>query len=648
MAQEKATLVIYDANAPIPRNGETLVRLPDLQTASETYHRPWHRIRIELDDINSLAGKVSLFDSLGRTARIDWRVGGSVSVMLLNSPSQLVDGRNVLSMNREQNQNETTLSLRLGWPVATGSLVRACISSSRRVAKAPHGRERMLVEHALAPKLLGLSHAGAAWPPPGNGDAADPDNPGPTPMADRFLGSETLNTEVARVSELVGNPDRAPWVDTLRVGSGLMQANGFFDPRVLNPIGVKGNVTGGAVRTVWDPTSHELQFFSNSRSVASSQGELLQLKAVQSLRDVAYVEDSVIAHPGPTARADFLLATAAAGLPVLAADLDATTSSLLPESVRSLYEERRGTEAFDEREVREQAIARGVRAAHKALRQAKATYGWARELPEVSVVMSTMRPDFLSHALDQLEAQSDVVVEGLLGLHGFDIDDIPVAVRQRAASLGVKFFPFPSSTIFGDVLDALSTAADGEYVAKMDDDDWYGEYHLRDLVDAMAYSYATIVGSGVQYVYMNHSAMTIRRSIDQAYKYGGHPGGPTIMIQNGDLRDVGGWPSVTRAVDTGLNQRVVEAGGTVYQSGPQNFLFNRRSSGHTWKASNEYFYRLARVSWPGLVAPMGFDPKRAEQLRKGIGRAPVRLDSAPASTSRWIAPETNESQHMVH
>lgn len=646
MSEVERELFIVESTNPAARPGRTIIRIEELDNdESALQPEAWYNVHFQLDDISSMAGRMGNFDFMGTTARIEWKVAGSVSATLLSAPSDLVDGRNVVRLSRKQDPDLTTLQLRLGWPVGLGHLVRACVGAQNRVARNPFGRDRIMVAAPFAGAVLGLSHSGVAWPRPGSGASADPDNPGPKPVSDRYLGAEVLDSEVARVSEAHVPTKSHGWIESTVCQSTRSLSDDFFDPRLLNPIGVKGNPTNGVVRTIWDPASTTLRFISDGKVIATSSGNNLQLQAVQALRSFRHVDDSPIAHPGPRNRAQFLMQAAAAGLPVATSDLDSATLRLLSPSILALYQERIGSE-FDDREEREQAIARGVRAAHHDRRSAMSRMGWADVRPNVSVVMSTMRPEFLPHALDQLEAQTGVVLESLIGLHGFSAEDIPADVRHRVNRLGARLFAFPQTAVFGDVLETLSDAASGTFIAKMDDDDWYGEYHLLDLIDAADYSGGTIVGSGVQYVYMNHSSITLRRSIDQAYRYGGHPGGPTIMIRRSDLFDVGGWPRVSRAVDTGLNQRVVESGGTVYQAGPQNFLFNRRSSGHTWKASNEYFYRLARMSWSGLQPPLGFGAERAEIMRSAITRTPMRLDAAVSQTERWTR-EESERKRML-
>ena len=56
-------------------------------------------------------------------------------------------------------------------------------------------------------------------------------------------------------------------------------------------------------------------------------------------------------------------------------------------------------------------------------------------------------------------------------------------------------------TTLGDCLNRGVEAASGEYVAKMDDNDHYGERYLSDHVLAASFSDAEVVGKGLFFVY---------------------------------------------------------------------------------------------------------------------------------------------------
>src|SRR5262249_53054865 len=134
----------------------------------------------------------------------------------------------------------------------------------------------------------------------------------------------------------------------------------------------------------------------------------------------------------------------------------------------------------------------------------------AASVPEVSIVMATKRPGFVPVALAQMERQRDVRAEVLLGLHGMAFEQVREAVES--CSLPVKWVEADASVPFGEVLNRAAAQASGDYVAKWDDDDWYGPRHLADLFMALTYAGADVVGTTAEFFYLEPLKATIRRT----------------------------------------------------------------------------------------------------------------------------------------
>ena len=89
----------------------------------------------------------------------------------------------------------------------------------------------------------------------------------------------------------------------------------------------------------------------------------------------------------------------------------------------------------------------------------------------------------------------------MLVLHGIDIE--PNVVREKALAAGipdVKVRLADPSLTLGEVLNLGIEVADGDYIAKMDDDNLYGEHYLSDLLRAFDYADAELVGSLSTYI----------------------------------------------------------------------------------------------------------------------------------------------------
>ncbi|MEK8227732.1 hypothetical protein NKG05_18930 [Oerskovia sp. M15] len=121
----------------------------------------------------------------------------------------------------------------------------------------------------------------------------------------------------------------------------------------------------------------------------------------------------------------------------------------------------------------------------------------------VTAIVSTNRPHQLDHVLRTVGGQEAVSVQLALLTHGFEVDETELRVQAKDAGIEelVLLTAGPDVSL-GGCLNRLVVAADGDVVAKMDDDDLYGPQYLSDQLYAMAYSGAEVVGKQAHYMYV--------------------------------------------------------------------------------------------------------------------------------------------------
>lgn len=145
-------------------------------------------------------------------------------------------------------------------------------------------------------------------------------------------------------------------------------------------------------------------------------------------------------------------------------------------------------------------------------------------------------------------------------------------------------------------------AASGRYVAKMDDDNYYGPHYLSDLVRAFSWTDAQVVGKWAHYVHIgDDDGPTLLRFQDFEHRFVRLVQGGTILTPAEVARELR-FEDLPRRVDTTFLEKVHAAGGTVYSSDRFNFISTRKAdaSGHTWGIStDEILARSSRVQFFG-------------------------------------------------
>lgn len=225
----------------------------------------------------------------------------------------------------------------------------------------------------------------------------------------------------------------------------------------------------------------------------------------------------------------------------------------------------------------------------------------AREQPSVSVLMPTKRPQNVLRCLKNFKDQKYHNKELILILNNaeFDIDTI-----RREAELipNVRVLYVEGRTTLGDCLNRGVEAASGKYIAKMDDDDLYGERYLSDSVLAASFSGAEIVGKGVHFVYLEALDTTALLEKWPEHTFTAFVRGATLFIRNDVVKDIL-FDSISIREDTNFQLAAAQSGCKIYSADRFNFMQvrTRRLSDHTTQTTDAEVLKECRDHTPGLA-----------------------------------------------
>jgi Glycosyl transferase family 2 len=349
-----------------------------------------------------------------------------------------------------------------------------------------------------------------------------------------------------------------------------------------------------------------------------------ELETDAELLEVLHKRLGVLDHPSFHAsefeRAGWIAKLCAAGVPVCAAEISDPLRAMLGAELAALIEPLRPRDLadLDRRERASVALRRAALREHSATarwRQIAAAAGLSLPArPKVSVILSTRRESWLEHGIAQVARQTYEPRELVVCLHGDEfapgtaerVGSLYQAAQQRRGSGHAlaggecKVIRVDGELTLGDALNAGVEASAGELVTKMDDDDYYSTEHLWDLVLALEYSGADLVGKAAEFVYLEEIDVTVRQishDVDTRMAGGG------MMAVKGPLREVGGWPQRSRAEDLYLIRRFTGAGRPIRRIPPHGYILNRHGVDHTWRPQVDYFLFRSERQWRGL----GFD-----------------------------------------
>lgn len=247
------------------------------------------------------------------------------------------------------------------------------------------------------------------------------------------------------------------------------------------------------------------------------------------------------------------------------------------------------------------ALARGIdlegrvlamlRAAHTRI-VGEATGQGQGARPQITVLLATRRARYWPQILDQLALQRDVDVVVAGGVHG-----LPGGAQQFGRLLHERQLQGHSidvdgSRSLGQVLNRLVETCDTEFVAKMDDDDWYGEDHLSDLAMAERFSAASIVGKAAEFIGFENQSWLVRRLSRGAYASTTLLAGGSLFLRTRTLQELGGFRNLSIGEDQQLVADIGEAGGSTMRIHGHGYVL-RRHADSTWKHPTWKFLRQA-------------------------------------------------------
>ena len=226
--------------------------------------------------------------------------------------------------------------------------------------------------------------------------------------------------------------------------------------------------------------------------------------------------------------------------------------------------------------------------------------------PSVSVLMPTMRPENVARCLDNFRKQTYPEKEVILILNNaeFDLD----AIRREAKLIpNVQVFHVEGRTTLGDCLNRGAEVASGRYIAKMDDDDHYGERYLSDSVLAASFSDADVVGKAFHFVYFegtNTTALVGKSALLQEmpeHRFESIVLGATLLVQTDVVKDIS-FESISLKEDTNFQRSAASAGCRIYAADRFNYIRvrMRRSSSHSNQIADAEFLKRCRDHTPGL------------------------------------------------
>lgn len=224
--------------------------------------------------------------------------------------------------------------------------------------------------------------------------------------------------------------------------------------------------------------------------------------------------------------------------------------------------------------------------------------------PTVDILLVTNRAQMLPTALAQISTQTYSNFRIKVGAHNLSGAELDEAVADAVQQFGdrIEIFEFPADATLGEIYGELTRNSQAEFIAKFDDDDFYGPNHLLDAIISLQYSGAGLFGRTPNLTWLETSGELLLRPFGDEETFNKYIIGPTMVIRRSALLAVGGWRPTPWAVDKALIDRFQQLGGGIYRAGAFGWIYVRHDQGHTWLRDESHFRNQAEHVWNGTEA----------------------------------------------
>ncbi|WP_196215767.1 glycosyltransferase family 2 protein [Microbacterium sp. ZXX196] len=578
---------------------------------------PGGRVRVATEQIDALVGRPEV-------------AGGVLDLEL-----EGVDALRVLALPRDPVARVTRMVVRLAhweapvprWRGRLGQIRALSGFSSDFDARGSRASATVTVTEPtsvteIAAALIGVfapdaPHAGAGFPlvavAPGAGRDALALLPTRTvppvePMVDRLQGVGLFRADVA-----IGGPRRLAEEMATHHLSTDEAAHGrprtelpVLDLLTHNPIGrpltfqpspparrlvVDGN--RARVLPVEHATAHPVEFDVRRPLDAPTVRALRRVESID-LSGLSALPEGLAARFAEITATDTILHSLPAAVDVPAEAL----APALADVIRRPYRQQLGLER-DLRAVEGRRLAMHEHGGFFRLASAVASATGTRYLPRVSVVLSTMRSELVPGVLEMMARQTYPHMEVVVVVHGVPAPSLDgVDLRD----LAVRIVEVPGSVLFGGALAEGVRHASGDLITKLDDDDWYSEHHVSDLVLAALYSRADIVGKTTEFLYFEEVGQTVHRTF-ATERYHDQVAGGAMLLSRSTFDALGGWRPTPNSTDRSVLIRVETQGGVAYRTQSLGYMYIRHASKHTWERTASQLVQGSFEQWRGWRSP---------------------------------------------
>lgn len=216
-------------------------------------------------------------------------------------------------------------------------------------------------------------------------------------------------------------------------------------------------------------------------------------------------------------------------------------------------------------------------------------------LSGVTVIVNTMRESSLKNVFENYNRQLYTQKEMIIVLNNNCMNQKTWKETAKKHKK-VRVYQLDETISAGNCLNFAISKAKYDYIAKFDDDDYYGPKYLFSIIDAFQKTNADIVGKAASFIYFKKTKTLAIRHPKKENRFVYHMDGPTMSVRK-HVFDKVKFRDISRGVDTYFSKDCIANGYRIYSTDRYHHVYIRQESpqDHCWQISDEDHLKMCDI-----------------------------------------------------
>lgn len=218
----------------------------------------------------------------------------------------------------------------------------------------------------------------------------------------------------------------------------------------------------------------------------------------------------------------------------------------------------------------------------------------------VSMILPTCRPQNIDLIITNIGRQNYFNLELIVITQDYSREQVTILKTKLNCLANLRSFEIiedNSSCNLGTRLNRAIKYSNGNFIAKMDDDDIYFDNYISDIMISMLCFDCDIVGKKEIFIYLEGQDKTYLKFSEEFNCITNFVAGATLLMRKQIIENIQFDTEKIKGVDTLLLLQAKEQGCKIYAADPFNFIVYRSKNinNHTWKINEDDFLISAKL-----------------------------------------------------